>query len=161
MALDREKSLETKPNLPPEPDFSQEGKTEEPPGQCCPFLLGFPDGFRAFSSRKVKFWVWCQQFLPFCQEQAGSRICSLQIGFFFFLSDHRWAGPCFSLDIPTFPRWSSEMSASYKLFWNKTALKPARIEFCFPLPRKAADFACGALPGPDGNYTFRAENLYF
>lgn len=37
----------------------------------------------------------------------------------FFLSDHRWAGPCFSLDIPTFPCWSSEMSASYKSFWNK------------------------------------------
>lgn len=53
MALDREKSLEMKPNLPPEPDFSQEGKTEEPRGQCCPF----PDGLRAISSRNSEFFV--------------------------------------------------------------------------------------------------------
>lgn len=29
MALDREKSLEVEPNLPPEPGLSQEGTTEE------------------------------------------------------------------------------------------------------------------------------------
>lgn len=34
MALDREKkSLEMEPNLPPEPDLSQEGTTEEPQGR--------------------------------------------------------------------------------------------------------------------------------
>lgn len=87
-------------------------------------------------------------------------MCSLQI-VFLAAQSHRWAGPCFSLDVPVFPCWNSKMSASCGLFWNKTTLKPARIEFCFPLPKQAADFACGAVPGPDEKHTLRAEIVGF